>query len=36
MKIFYKHIVDHINDKPDKRYLSEKLFQLGHEHEIDG
>lgn len=36
MKIFYKHIVDHINDKPDKRDLSEKLFQLGHEHEIDG
>lgn len=34
MKISYKHIVRHIDSRPDINDLSEKLFQLGHEHEI--
>ncbi len=36
MKVSYKHIINYINDKPNVNDLSEKLFQLGHEHEIDG
>ena len=35
MKIAYKHILEHINSKPSINELSEKLFQLGHEHEIE-
>ena len=34
MKISYKHIADCLNPRPDIKELSEKLFQLGHEHEI--
>ena len=34
MKIFYKHLVNNIDPKPSLSDLSEKLFQLGHEHEI--
>ena len=34
MKISYKHIANCLNPKPDINELSEKLFQLGHEHEI--
>jgi phenylalanyl-tRNA synthetase beta chain len=34
MKISYKHIACYLNPKPDIEELSEKLFQLGHEHEI--
>ena len=34
MKISYKHLVDSISEKPDLNNISEKLFQLGHEHEI--
>ena len=36
MKIHYRHIVNNIKDNPDINDLSEKLFQLGHEHEIQG
>lgn len=36
MKISYKHLVKYIKSKPDINDLSEKLFQLGHEHEILG
>ena len=36
MKISYKHLVEYIKSKPDINDLSEKLFQLGHEHEILG
>ncbi len=36
MKISYKHIVENIKSKPDIDDLSEKLFQLGHEHQILG
>lgn len=35
MKIPYQHLVAHIIEKPDIFELSEKLFQLGHEHEIN-
>ena len=35
MKIAYKHIVDGLEETPSIVDLSEKLFQLGHEHEID-
>ena len=34
MKISYKHIVKKISSNPSIEELSEKLFQLGHEHEI--
>ena len=34
MKISYKHIANCLNPRPDIEELSEKLFQLGHEHEI--
>lgn len=36
MKISYDHIVNKIDTKPSIHEVSEKLFQLGHEHEIDG
>ena len=35
MKIPYKHITKHIKDKININDLSEKLFQLGHEHQIN-
>ncbi len=34
MKIPYKHLARFINSKPNISELSDKLFQLGHEHEI--
>ena len=34
MKIAYKHIAKYIKTNPQIDELSEKLFQLGHEHEI--
>jgi len=34
MKIAYKDLINHLSEKPSKELLSEKLFQLGHEHEI--
>ena len=36
MKISYKHLVKNIHTNPSIEKLSEKLFQLGHEHEISG
>jgi phenylalanyl-tRNA synthetase beta chain len=36
VKIAYKHLVQHIEERPSIEHLSNKLFQLGHEHEIDG
>ena len=36
MKIAYEHIAGSINPKPSIEDLSDKLFQLGHEHEIEG
>ena len=35
MKISYKHLIEHIKFKPSINEISEKLFQLGHEHEIE-
>lgn len=35
MKIAYEHIIRNITQKPEICVLSEKLFQLGHEHEIE-
>ncbi len=35
MKIFYKDLLNFLSSKPSKELLSEKLFQLGHEHEIN-
>ena len=34
MKIAYKHLLDHISPQVSIDDLSDKLFQLGHEHEI--
>ena len=36
MKILYQDLINHLSEKPSKELLSEKFFQLGHEHEIDG
>ena len=36
MKIVYQDLIEFLSDKPSKEELSEKLFQLGHEHEVDG
>jgi len=36
VKIAYKHLVQYIEESPSIEHLSNKLFQLGHEHEIDG
>ncbi|MDA9000685.1 phenylalanine--tRNA ligase subunit beta [Gammaproteobacteria bacterium] len=36
MKIAYRHLVQHIEETPSIEHISNKLFQLGHEHEIDG
>ena len=34
MNIAYKHLIKYIPSNPSIKDLSEKLFQLGHEHEI--
>jgi phenylalanyl-tRNA synthetase beta chain len=36
MKIAYSHLVQHIEENPSIEELSNKFFQLGHEHEING
>ncbi len=36
MKFIYQDLLNFLSEKPSKETLSEKLFQLGHEHEIDG
>ncbi len=36
MKIAYQHILRFLLEKPSIEELSNKLFQLGHEHEING
>ncbi len=35
MKFAYQDLLNFLDEKPSKDLLSEKLFQLGHEHEID-
>jgi len=36
MKFIYQDLLNFLHELPSKEDLSEKLFQLGHEHEIDG
>jgi len=36
MKIAYSHLVQYISENPSIKQISDSLFQLGHEHEIDG
>ena len=36
MKIKYQDLLNLLSEKPSKEDLSNKLFQLGHEHEING
>ena len=36
MKIVYSHLLNLLEKKPSLAELSDKLFQLGHEHEIEG
>ena len=36
MKINYQDLINLLSEKPSKEDLSQKLFQLGHEHEISG
>jgi phenylalanyl-tRNA synthetase beta chain len=36
MKFIYQDLLNFLAEKPSKELLSKKLFQLGHEHEIDG
>tara|TARA_B100001093_G_scaffold520424_1_gene615726 strand:- start:4503 stop:6410 length:1908 start_codon:yes stop_codon:yes gene_type:complete len=36
MKFIYKDLLNFLVEQPSKEDLSKKLFQLGHEHEIDG
>ena len=35
MKIAYEHLLNFLEEKPSINDLSDKLFQLGHEHEIE-
>ena len=35
MKIAYSHLVKYIQEKPTIEHISDSLFQLGHEHDID-
>ena len=35
MKVAYKHLINHIPSKPGIDEISEKFFQLGHEHEVE-
>ena len=36
MKIAYTHLLSHIQEKPSIEMVSDNLFQLGHEHEVEG
>ena len=36
MKIAYSHLVQHLEENPSIEQVSDSLFQLGHEHEIEG
>ena len=36
MKFIYQDLLNFLEGQPSKEALSDKLFQLGHEHEIDG
>ena len=36
MKFVFSHLVKQIKENPSKEEISKNLFQLGHEHEIEG
>ena len=36
MKIVYSHLLNFLEKKPSIEELSEKLFQIGHEHKVEG
>ena len=36
MKIIYQDLLRFLKDRPSKELISEKLFQLGHENELNG
>ena len=36
MKFIYQDLLNFLEEQPSREALSDKLFQLGHEHEIDG
>ena len=36
MRFIYKDLLNFLTEQPSKEALSKKLFQLGHEHDIDG
>ncbi len=36
MKFIYQDLLNFFKEQPSREALSEKLFQLGHEHELDG
>ena len=36
MKIAYSHLVQHLEQNPSIEQISDSLFHLGHEQEIDG
>ena len=36
MKFIYQDLLNFLKEQPSKEDLSKKLFQLGHEHDIDG
>ena len=36
MKISYSHLVNQMHENPSKEILSKNLYQLGHEHDVDG
>ena len=36
MKIAYSHLVSRIQENPTLEMISNSLFQLGHEHEVEG
>ena len=35
MKVAYKHLISYIPSKPHIDDISDRFFQLGHEHEIE-
>ena len=35
MKVHYKDLLNFLSDTPSEDLISEKLFQLGHEHELN-
>ena len=36
MKLIYQDLLNFLSEQPSRESLSKSLFQLGHEHEIDG